>query len=891
MSTFFKTWTEIAEYIESNKGIKYLDNPSEWLDAFKDVAGNSRYIGVENGEGVYFNPTGFYQVENWLTEGKNITTGLDGGVKSLPSVETIVTDITTGGAVAGEVALGTEALGTTIYLSAAGWIAAGAVSLGLGIASYEVAPHFWTDLSNAIFEPITGEHLTYEETEPFLRKKLSTLLSTDENGKIITYVEKGMLERMYNFIKTHIEGDGYDFAENVIWSPFTPTQQYYYANYTETSSYNPQEQRFNLDTKISLTDELIQGVIHQTHLQMERAGLTDGEPSAVGIVNNLHSLYPNYNNAEFYRIGYRYVYVSPTVQGRILTIDGYRPTGVSDHKVSVKEHDDNNRIWRYLREGVNQAQAVDDDYGYTIDILDANNQPINYNDVVFSYKYDFTEQVGVVQDTSSYLLYSLFSLGYAPLLYYIENSFGVMYTTLDVLNGEFDEYLISNGVEPKGKTPSNNKTIDEGYRDWMHKAKTTGQPDKNGNNIVKEHVPSNVPLTDEDTEKIIKYGINKDNRSYNDNQDRGQSGEDTPDRNPVDAVNDSIQDNIKNYNESQTDPYTAPEPSPQPLPDYPDTPPTEPEGDTGDTPEPPSIGGVTASGMVSVYNPTKQQLIDFSGWLWSPSFLDNFLKIFANPMDAIIGLHIMYATPISSGSEHIIAGYLDSNISSKVVTQQYSKLNCGTISVPEYFGNATDYEPYTTVHIYLPFIGIMPLRANDVIGKQIKVEYGIDALTGTCLATITTIKDDSEISCYTFAGNCAVQIPVSGGNYAEMIKAISGFIVAGAGAIATGNPVLALGAGASFMSGNTSVQHSGAIGSNAGACGIRKPYLIITRKKPYDAINYQHYYGFPANKHVKLSTCRGYTQVKSCHVESIYRATDNEKQEIESLLKDGIIII
>ena len=162
-------------------------------------------------------------------------------------------------------------------------------------------------------------------------------------------------------------------------------------------------------------------------------------------------------------------------------------------------------------------------------------------------------------------------------------------------------------------------------------------------------------------------------------------------------------------------------------------------------------------------------------------------------------------------------------------------------------------------------------------------------MTGTCLAILTTKKGSSEIACYTFPGNCACQIPISGGNYAQMITGLAGFVASGVGAAATGNPLMALGAGASLLNSHLDVSHGGAIGSNAGAMGIRTPYVIITRKSAYEATNYNQFYGFPANKTVQLSSCKGYTRVKHVHIE-IATATANEKKEIETLLKQGVII-
>lgn len=473
-----------------------------------------------------------------------------------------------------------------------------------------------------------------------------------------------------------------------------------------------------------------------------------------------------------------------------------------------------------------------------------------------------------------------------------------------------DDYLTYAGIRSKHdatgnpeKHPNPEQTMEEAYPQMQKKQNArpqavtdpeTGQTTVN--NTINNYVSTSIPFGSENASRLINYGLNNndDPNSYIDNRPQSEKAEGRINTNdPVDGFNEGTEQAVEDFNETRNDPYNYPTPIPfnQPNPQYPVNPPTETEGDSGDTPTVPEIGGLTASGMVSVYNPTKQEIIDFSSWLWSSDFFDNFIRLFANPMDAIIGLHILYATPITGNRENIIVGYLDSEVSSKVVTQQYFKVDCGTISIPEYYGNATDYEPYTTIHIYLPFIGIVPLKTNDVLGKQLHLEYGVDVMTGTCLAMLTTLKDDSKITCYTFAGNCAVQIPLSGGNYAQMITSLAGFLVGGVGAIATGNPIMALGAGASFMHGNVSVQHSGSIGSNAGACGTRIPYVIITRKVAYNAQNYQHYYGFPSNNHVKLGTCKGYTQVKSCHVESIGRATDNEKREIETLLKEGIIIV
>ena len=322
--------------------------------------------------------------------------------------------------------------------------------------------------------------------------------------------------------------------------------------------------------------------------------------------------------------------------------------------------------------------------------------------------------------------------------------------------------------------------------------------------------------------------------------------------------------------------------------------PPVPTGDTGDTPTPPIPAiGAEATGFVAIYNPTQKQLSDFSRYLWSNEFLDNFIKLFANPMDAIIGLHMIYATPSRGADAEIVCGYAHSRVISKTVNKQYIELDCGSIKVNRYFGNVLDYAPYTTLQAYLPFVGIVDLDVNEIMGGTLNIKYRIDVLTGSCLARLKVTRGDYSAELYNFAGNCAVQLPISGGSYSGIIANAIGVAGSIGATIATGGalaPVLVGSAASSAVNSHVNVSHSGSLGSNAGALGIMKPYLIITRPKPAEADNYSKFYGIPSNKTVRLSSCSGYTKVKDIHLEHISRATDDELNEIESLLKTGVII-
>lgn len=316
-----------------------------------------------------------------------------------------------------------------------------------------------------------------------------------------------------------------------------------------------------------------------------------------------------------------------------------------------------------------------------------------------------------------------------------------------------------------------------------------------------------------------------------------------------------------------------------------------PEKGEGETPTVTTPTG-SASALYSVYNPTQAELNSFGAWLWSSAFVDQLLKLFNDPMQAIIGLHKVFATPITGGTGNIKVGYLDSGVSSKLVTSQYVDIDCGSVSVREYFGNVFDYDPFTNIYIYLPFIGIQRLDTGDVMRSTIKVIYHVDVITGACLAEVRVTRDTAGGVLYQYAGNCAVQYPISSGSYMGIVASVTSIAGGIAGTIATGGALapMAIGAVGGAMNAHTRVEHSGGFSGNAGAMGGKKPYLIITRPQPHMALNVEDFKGKPANYTTVVGACSGFIKCLECHVNNIFGATDEELNEIESLLKSGVII-
>lgn len=338
--------------------------------------------------------------------------------------------------------------------------------------------------------------------------------------------------------------------------------------------------------------------------------------------------------------------------------------------------------------------------------------------------------------------------------------------------------------------------------------------------------------------------------------------------------------------------------------------PDPPEPVTPIIPVPSFPDSVGSNKLFTVYNPNASQLGQLGGYLWDADLIDQLKRIWQNPLDGIISLSQVYCTPTTGSPQNIILGFLNSGISAKVVTSQFKEIDCGTVTVPELKNNATDYNPYTGLHLYLPFIGITELDVNDFMGGTIGVKYKVDVYTGTCLAEVRMIRTKDVPNggiVYTFSGNCSQQLPLTSGDARGLFSALLSGVGVALG-IASGGATAAVAAGgaaakvhelssqaaiANEGSGLVSremlhVSRSGNLSANAGIMGQKKPYIIITRQNPYNANGYNRMYGYPCNKTVFLKNCSGYTRVKAGRLRNL--ATQDEKNEILQYLHTGVIM-
>lgn len=330
----------------------------------------------------------------------------------------------------------------------------------------------------------------------------------------------------------------------------------------------------------------------------------------------------------------------------------------------------------------------------------------------------------------------------------------------------------------------------------------------------------------------------------------------------------------------------------------------------------------TDSGLMTLYNPTVSELQALGRFLWSDGLdLNAFKKLFNDPFDTLLGLSIIPIVPPTSGTRKIMFGNLDSGVSAKVISHQFvPNVDMGSITLGEVYNGALDYSPFTTVSIYLPFIGYRELNVQDIMNSKIHLVYKFDVLTGGCIAELyvdhlktgNKSKDNSKFKweshsglLASFEGQCAVNIPLASQDYTNTIKAMIGAVgmVGGAAAsFATGNPALgvaalAVGSANSAMQASTpTVQRSGHLSSSNAIMANLTPFLTVTRPHQCKPSNYYKLRGVPSQIYVpKLSSLTTskhdyYLQVAEIPDIKVAGATDTEIAEIKNLLKEGVVL-
>lgn len=343
-----------------------------------------------------------------------------------------------------------------------------------------------------------------------------------------------------------------------------------------------------------------------------------------------------------------------------------------------------------------------------------------------------------------------------------------------------------------------------------------------------------------------------------------------------------------------------------PDPDDPSTPTVYPEI----TPQTPTTTSSPRTGFNRLYALTRGQLSDVLSYMSTSTFVDDLLLLFTTPIEYVNNIR---AYPFDVKLNHPVGGSADERISigtlqtpENVVGYYLGNIadplfDLGTVDITPRFNNFLDYAPYTKIELYLPYIGVVELDTNVVMGRTLSVKYAVDYLSGKCTAFVTA--DNALV--LQRDGTIGVEIQVGASNSADIARNLLNVGIGAVGSAVSLGTALKSGDGtaltlsAKYLAGTaTNAVQAGQVhiskgGTNQPALSFYSPqkcYMIFTRPRVNVPASYAANVGIPSGKTELLSDLTGYTVVDSVHVEGITNGTQDEVTEIERLLKSGVIL-
>lgn len=193
-----------------------------------------------------------------------------------------------------------------------------------------------------------------------------------------------------------------------------------------------------------------------------------------------------------------------------------------------------------------------------------------------------------------------------------------------------------------------------------------------------------------------------------------------------------------------------------------------------DTITPVSGSGVSVGGkFCTTYQVSTAQLKAVSTYFWddgSDGFISKYINAVNNPIESILSVGYMpVSVSDSSGSDSIFIGNVNlteqaSDCTGYTVDTTTRTITVGTLDIPEVYSSFLDYQPYTNLSIFLPYIGFKTLPPNLFMGKTIKVEYAFDLITGACKALLSA----NGKFVLSFDGDCMIKIPLTASNNSDV---------------------------------------------------------------------------------------------------------------------------
>ena len=353
------------------------------------------------------------------------------------------------------------------------------------------------------------------------------------------------------------------------------------------------------------------------------------------------------------------------------------------------------------------------------------------------------------------------------------------------------------------------------------------------------------------------------------------------------------------YNNSAYKPNPSPD-GPGPVkPDY-----TDPS-ESGVIDNVPSLSGL--SFFSNLYALSYSALKNMSATLYSADdakmqeFIDGLKLMGANPIDAIVSIRLY---PFSFDTvSYTNANFWQKGISSirfgrteLTMSEEVYKasgfgsivLNCGSIVVRGKHNNFLDYEPFSKVTLWLPYVGFVNLSFSEIADRELSVRYFVDLLTGSAMACVyinnnlyTNIQTQLSIELpITATQNSSKSITTALSLVKSTGNLVNSPLTAAIDTINTASQAL-------LTSNSTNFQTKGNYNSNLYQMCDQRVLLIHETPEILNE-DYQEINGYVLNETRTVGEFSGFCTFENVQINC--DGTEDEKRQIKEILESGVYL-
>lgn len=308
------------------------------------------------------------------------------------------------------------------------------------------------------------------------------------------------------------------------------------------------------------------------------------------------------------------------------------------------------------------------------------------------------------------------------------------------------------------------------------------------------------------------------------------------------------------------------------------------------------------------YQMTREQLSRFIYYFWNnigknvTDWFNDIQGLYNNLSEAVLGVKYFpcsssWLYDVETGQPPFITiGRYNTNFQATQIKSNAKLTKIGSYGIYERYKNFLDYTA-TRIEVFLPYMGWVELPTQKVMGTKIIVYFGVDMAT---TQGMYVIKSDGMIV-FQSTFNFGITIPITLSSSVEEVKsavntgvslASSALSVAMASTVSpVAGGMLAVSSAQNLIpQGYDSLHMIGNATANSGQLGGKRCAICITRSIPKQPGLYGSRIGFCYNKKKQLAQLSGLTVIENPRIDSTGYATEQEVEEIYSLMRKGIIL-